>query len=86
MANRWEKMETVVDFIFLASKMTVDSDCNQKIKRRLLLRRKDMPNLDSVLKNQRYHFADKDLYCQIYGVFSVVMHGCVSSTKKKAER
>ena len=50
MANRWGKMKTVADFIFLGSIITVDSDCSHKIKRRLLLERKAMTNLDSVLK------------------------------------
>ena len=50
MANRWGKMETVADFIFLDSKITVDSDCRHEIKRCLLLGRKAMRNLDSVLK------------------------------------
>ena len=85
MANRWEKMETVVDFIFLASKMTVDSDCNQKIKRCLLLRRKDMPNLDSVLKIRDITLLTKICTVKSMGFFSVVMYGCESSTKKKAE-
>ena len=52
MANRWGHMETATHFIFLGSKMTVDSDCSQKIKRCLLLGRKGMPNLDSVLKSR----------------------------------
>ena len=84
MANRWEKMETVVDFIFLASKMTVDSDCNQN-KRCLLLRRKDMPNLDSVLKIRDIILLTKICTVKSMGFFSVVMYGCESSTKKKAE-
>ena len=53
-----EAMETVTDFIFLGSKITVDSDCSHEIKRRLLLGRKAMTNPDSVLKS-RHHFADK---------------------------
>ena len=52
MANRWGEMETMVDFIFLGSKMAVDSDCSQKIKKCLLLGRKGTPNLDSVLKSR----------------------------------
>ena len=52
-----EKMETVTDFIFLVSKITVDSDCGCKIKRVLLLGRKTMTNLDNRLKKQRHHFA-----------------------------
>ena len=50
MANRWEKMETVTDFIFLGSKITADGDCSHEIKRCLLLGRKAMTNLDSILK------------------------------------
>ena len=67
-ANRWGEMETVTDFIFLGSKITVDSDCSHKIKRCLLLGRKAMTNLDSLLKKQRHHFADKGLYSQSYGL------------------
>ena len=63
-------METVTDFIFLGSKITVDSDCSHKIKRCLLLGRKAMTNLDSVLKKQRHHFADKGPYNQSYGFSS----------------
>ena len=63
-----EKMETVTNFIFLGSKITVDGDCSHKIKRCLLLGRKAMTNLDSLLKKQRHHFADKGLYSQSYGL------------------
>ena len=52
MANRWEKMETVADFIFLGSKITADGDCSHEIIRRLLLGRKVMTNLDSILKGR----------------------------------
>ena len=52
MANRWETMETVTDFIFLGSKSTADGDCSREIKRRLLLGRKAMTNLDSILKSR----------------------------------
>ena len=57
-------METVTDFIFLGSKITADGDCSHEAKRCLLLGRKAMTNLDSILKNknQRHHFADKGLY------------------------
>ena len=64
-----EAMETVTDFIFLGSKITADSDCSHEIKRRLLLGRKVMTNLDSIFKS-RYHFTDKDLYSQRYGFSS----------------
>ena len=57
-ANRWGKMEIVADFIFLDSKITIYSDCSHEIKRHLLLGRKAMTNLDSVLKG-RHHFANK---------------------------
>ena len=52
MENRWGKMETVADFIFLGSKITADGNCSHDIKKRLLLGRKAMTNLDSVLKNR----------------------------------
>ena len=70
MANRWEKMETVTDFIFLGPKTTADGDCSHEIKRCLLLGRKAMTNLDSILKNQRHHFANKGAYNQSYGFSS----------------
>ena len=54
-----ETMETVTDFIFLGSKITADGDCSQEIKRYLLLGRKAMTNLDSMLKKQRHHFTNK---------------------------
>ena len=63
-----ETMETVRDFIFLGSKITADGDCSHEIKRHLLLGRKAMTNLDSILKS-RHHFAAKGLYSQSY-VFS----------------
>ena len=63
-------IDRVTDFIFLGSKITVDGDCSHKIKRRLLLGRKAVMNLDSILKKQRYHFADKGLYSQSYGFSS----------------
>ena len=52
MVNRWETIETVADFIFLGSKITVDGDCSNEIKRHLLLRRKAMTNLDGILKSR----------------------------------
>ena len=76
-----ETMETVTDFIFLGSKITVDSDYSHEIIRHLL---QAMTNLGSVLKKERYHFADKGSYSQSYG-FPVVMYGCESWTIKKAE-
>ena len=59
-------METVTDFIFLGSKITADGDCSHEIKRCLLLGRKAMTNLDSILKKQRHYFADKGLSSQSY--------------------
>ena len=61
-----ETMETVADFIFWGSKITAEIDCSHKIKTRLLLGRKTMTNLDSVLKKQRHNFADKGPYSQSY--------------------
>ena len=65
-----ETVETVTDFIFLSSKITADSDCSHEIKRHLLLGRKAMTNLGSVLKKQRRRFADKGPHCQAYGFSS----------------
>ena len=62
-----ETMGTVTDFIFLGSKITADGDCSHEIKRRLLLGRKAIINLDSILKKQRHHFADKCPSSQSYG-------------------
>ena len=64
-----ETVETVADFIFLGSKITADSDCSHEIKRRLLLGRKLMTNLDSILKS-RHYFVNKDLSSQGYGFSS----------------
>ena len=79
-----ETMETVTDFIFLGSKVTVDSNCSHEIKRCLLLGRKAMTNLDSILKSR-----DITLLTMIHivkaMVFPVVMYGCESWTVKKAE-
>ena len=79
-----ETTETVTNFIFLGSKITADSDCSHKIKRLLLLGRKAMTNLDSILKKERYYFANKCPSSHSYG-FSVVMYRCESWTIKKAE-
>ena len=65
-----ETVETVSDFIFLDSKITADGDCSHEIKRRLLLGRKVMTNLDSILKKQRHYFANKSLSNQGYGFSS----------------
>ena len=65
-----ETMERVTNLIFLGSKITVDSDCSHEIKRCLLLGRKAMTNLDSILKKQRHYFANKDPSSQSYGFYS----------------
>ena len=78
-------METVTDFIFGGSKITADSDCSHKIKRRLLLRRKTMTNLDSILKGRDITLPTKVRLVKVM-VFPVVMYGWESWTIKKAER
>ena len=78
-------METVTDFIFLGSKITVDGDCNHEIKRRLLLGRKAMTNLDSILKSRDITLLTK-VHIVKAMVFPVVIYGCESWTMKKAER
>ena len=79
-----ETVETVSDFIFLGSKITVDGDCSHEIKRRLLLGRKVMTNLDSILKSRDITLPTK--VCLVKAmVFPVVMYGCESWTVKKAE-
>ena len=76
--------ETVADFIFLGSQITADGDCSHEIKRRLLLRRKVMTNLDSLLKSRDITFPTK--VCLVKAmVFPVVMYGCENWTIKKAE-
>ena len=78
-----ETVETVTDFIFVGSKITTDGDCSHEIKRRLLLGRKVMTNLDSILKS-RITLSTK--VCLVKAmVFPVVMYGCESWTVKKAE-
>ena len=77
--------ETVTDFIVFGSKITTDGDCSHEIKRHLLLGRKAMINLDSILKTrERHYFANKGPSSQGYG-FSRVMYGCESWTVKKAD-
>ena len=79
-----ETIETVSDFIFLGSKITADGDCSHGIKRRLLLGRKAMTNLDSILKSRDITLLTK--VCLVKPVvFPVVMYGCESWTVKKAE-
>ena len=79
-----ETMETVTDFIFLGFKITADGDCSHEIKRHLPLGRKDMTNLDSVLKSRDITLPTK-LYLVKAVVFLVVVYGCESCTIKKAE-
>ena len=76
--------ETVADFIFLGSKITADGDCSHEIKRRLLLGRKVMTNLDSILKSRDITLLTK-VHLVKAMVFPVVMYGCESWTVKKAE-
>ena len=79
-----ETMETVADFIFLGSKITADGDCSHEIKRHLLLGRKAMTNLDSILKTRDLTLPRN--VCLVKAmVFPVVMYGCESRTIKKAE-
>ena len=84
MANRWRKMETVTGFIFLSSKITADGDFRHEIKRHLLLGRKAMMNLDSILKSK-----DITLPTNVHIVkamaFPVVVYGCQSWVIKKAK-
>ena len=77
-----ETMETVTDFIFLGSKITADGDCSHEIKRRLLLGRKAMTNVDSVLKSRDITLAT-NVHLVKAMVFPVVMYGCESWTIKK---
>ena len=84
MASRWGKKETVTDFMFLGSKIIVDSDCSHEIKRHLLLGRKAMTNLDSMLKSR-----DITLPTKVHIVkamfLKLVIYGCKSWNMKKAE-
>ena len=77
-------LETVADFIFLGSKITADGDCSHEIKRRLLLGRKIMTNLDSILKSRDITLTTKVRLVKAM-VFPMVMYGCESWTVKKAE-
>ena len=84
MAYRWETMETARDFIFLGSKITADGDCSHEIKRRLLLGRKVMANLDSILKSRDITLSTKVRLVKAM-VFPVVVYGCEIWTIKKGE-
>ena len=77
-------METVTDFIFLGFKITANGDCSHEIKRRLLLGRKSMTNIDSILKSRDITLLTK-VHLVKAMVFPVVMYGCESRTIKKAE-
>ena len=79
-----ETVETVADFIFWGSKITADGDCSHEIKRRLLLERKVMTNLDSIFKSRDITLPTKVRLVKAI-VFPVVMYGCESWTIKKAE-
>ena len=84
MANKRGKVEAVTDFIFLGSKITVDSDCSHEINRCLLFGRKAMTNLDNVLKSRDITLLTKVCIAKAM-VYPVVMYGCESWTIKKAE-
>ena len=84
MANR-ETMKTVINFIFLGSKITVDGDCSHEIERCLLFGRKVMTNLDSIFKSRDITLQTKVRLVKAM-VFPVVIYGCESWTVKKAER
>ena len=85
MAVDGERVETVADFIFLGSKITVDGDCSHEIKRHLLLGKKVMTNLDSILKSRDITLSTK-VHLVKAMVFPVVIYGCASWTVKKADR
>ena len=80
-----ETVETMADFIFLGSKISADCDCSHEIKRHLLLGRKVMTNLDSILKSRHITLSTK-VHLVKAMVFPVVLYGCESWTIKKAER
>ena len=84
MGNRWGNSGKMSDFVFLGSKITADGDCSHEIKRRLLLGRKVMTNLDSIFKSKDITLPTK--VCLVKAmVFPVVMYGCECWTVKKAE-
>ena len=85
MAIRRGKVEALTDFIFLGSKTTVNTNCSHEIKRHLLLGRKAMTSLDSILKSRDITLPTK-VYLVKAMVFPIVMYGCESWTVKKAER
>ena len=79
-----ETVEAVTDFIFLGSRITADGDCSHEIKRCLLLERKSMTNLDSILKSSNVTLPTKTHICKAF-IFPVVRYGCESWTRKKTE-
>ena len=85
MANRWQTVEIVTDFILGGSKITVDGDCSHEIKRRLLLGRKAMTNLDSILKSRDITLSTKVHLIKAM-FFPVVMYGWENWTTKRAEQ
>ena len=85
MADNGETMEIVADFIFLGSKITVEGDCSHEIKRHLLLGRKAMTDLNSILKNRDFSLPTK-VHSVKAMVFPVVIFACETWTIKKAER
>ena len=85
MASRREKVEAVTDFNFLGFRITVDSDCSHEIKRHLLIGRKAMTKLDSILKSKYVSLSTKALIVKAM-VFPVVMHRCENWTIKKVEQ
>ena len=84
MANKWGKVGIVANFIYWGSKITADGDCSHEIKRRLILRRKVMTNLDSIFKRRDITLPTK-VHLVKAMIFPVVMYGCESWTVKKAE-
>ena len=84
MANRWQTVEIVTDFILGGSKITVDGDCSHEIKRCLILGRKAMTNIDSILKSRDIILPTK-VHLVKAMFLPVVMYGCESWTVKKAE-
>ena len=84
MANRWETMEILRNFIFLGSKITADGDCSHEIKRCLLLGKKAITNIDSILKSRDITLPTK-VHLVKAMIFPIVMYGCKSWTIKKAE-
>ena len=84
MGNRWGNSGTVADFIFLSPKITANGDCSHEIERHVLLERKVMTNVDSILKSRDVTLSTKVRLVKAI-VFPVVVYGCESWTVKKAE-